>query len=254
MKCKNCGGEIRLEDLYCPYCGSENTQARQHAMDMQKYQAAFQQTRQDVTQKAGRDSKRAVRIAAIAFLLLAIAVNIFIQANSYLLSISLERHRISKNIEQFLQEADRYLDEEDYLGFSSYYSRMRLVTYDDSYARYYPLYRISQSYTYAERQIMELVNPGRYSSMAHISKYASEYIQSFYESLDPDNYSSYEDFGSEWTQRHIANMKESMESLLTAYLGMTAEEAQSMQELSRGNRALLIERGLVQYEEQQNTQ
>ena len=223
-------------------------------MDMQKYQAAFQQTRQDVTQKAGRDSKRAVRIAAIAFLLLAIAVNIFIQANSYLLSISLERHRISKNIEQFLQEADRYLDEEDYLGFSSYYSRMRLVTYDDSYARYYPLYRISQSYTYAERQIMELVNPSRYSSMAHISKYASEYIQSFYESLDPDNYSSYEDFGSEWTQRHIANMKESMESLLTAYLGMTAEEAQSMQELSRGNRALLIERGLVQYEEQQNTQ
>ena len=21
MKCKNCGGEIRLEDMYCPYCG-----------------------------------------------------------------------------------------------------------------------------------------------------------------------------------------------------------------------------------------
>ena len=89
---------------------------------------------------------------------------------------------------------------------------------------------------------MQLVNPRRYSNIAHITKYTSEYIQSFYESLDPDNYSYYEDYESEWTQRHIANMKESMEALLIAYLGMTSEEARSMPELSRGNRALLVER------------
>lgn len=251
MKCKNCGGEIRLEDLYCPYCGTANTQARQHAVDMKKYQADFQQTKQDVTQRAGRESRRAVRIAAIAFLLLAIAANIFIQANSFMLNSILEEHRLSKNTEQLLQEADRYLDEEDYIGFSSYYYKMRLGSYNKNYARYYPLYRVSQSYRYAAQQIMQLVNPRRYSNIAHITKYTSEYIQSFYESLDPDNYSYYEDYESEWTQRHIANMKESMEALLIAYLGMTSEEARSMPELSRGNRALLVERGLAQYEEQQ---
>lgn len=249
MKCKNCGGEIRLEDLFCPYCGTANTEARQHAVDMQKYQAAFQQTRQDVTQRAGRESRRAVRIAAIAFLLLAIAANIFVQANSYELSYRLEQHRISKNAEHFLKEADRYLDAEDYIGFASYYSKTRLGTYNKNYARYYPVYRISQSYMYAARQIMHLVNPGRYSSMDHTIKYASEYIQAFYEALDPDNYSSsYDDYDSEWTQRHIANMRGSMESLLVTYLGMTADEAQSLPELSRGNRVLLIEKGLAKYE------
>jgi hypothetical protein len=42
-------------------------------------------------------------------------------------------------------------------------------------------------------------------------------------------------------------MRKDMEAMLVAYLGMTPEEAQSMQSCSRGNRVLLIERGLEAY-------
>lgn len=48
MKCKNCGGEVRLEDLHCPYCGSPNEEAMRHARDMQHYRKEFQQTSSQV--------------------------------------------------------------------------------------------------------------------------------------------------------------------------------------------------------------
>ena len=75
MKCKNCGGEIRLEEMYCPYCGSPNIEAQQHARDMAHYQSEFEQTKEEVIDKAGRQSRLAVRITATALLLLAIAAS-----------------------------------------------------------------------------------------------------------------------------------------------------------------------------------
>ncbi|MDO5132191.1 MAG: hypothetical protein Q4D81_04295 [Eubacteriales bacterium] len=247
MKCKNCGGEISLEELYCPYCGSPNTEARQHARDMQKYRTAFQQTKEDVTLRAGRQSRRTVQIAAITFLLLAIAANIFIQVNSFALSGIWRKSRAAKNTEEYLEQAEQYLDDEDYIAFSAYFSRMQLSSNTDNFDKYYPVYRIAQNYRYAALQLMSLLSPGRYSNLEHTKKYTAEYIQDFYESLKPENYSFYDSFNSEWSQQHITKMRESMESLLIAYLGMTAEEARSMPELSAGNRTLLVERGLEQY-------
>ncbi|MBQ6469021.1 MAG: hypothetical protein IJJ50_03090 [Lachnospiraceae bacterium] len=249
MKCRYCGGEIQLEDLVCPYCGRPNEEAQQHARDMRRYQREFQKTKMDVTEKAGHASKRAVQIAAIVSLIAAIVVNIFLQANCYNISYAIERSRAKKNIPAHLQQMDRYLSEEDYAGFAAYCQAKHLSMLDKTFDPYYATYRTAVSYRTAVMQMMELVHHMSYTTVDRMTKYLTEDIQNFYENLDPEQYSYYDYFDDENTQKHLANMKTHMEAMFVAYLGMTPEEAAGMETLSRAGQAALIERGTAQYEE-----
>ena len=247
MKCKYCGGEIQLEELYCPYCGRPNEEAQQHARDMRRFQAEFQQTKTDVTAKAGNASRIAVRIAAIAFLIVGITINIILQANSWSIRHSIERRNANKNASVHREILEEYLENEDYIGFAAYCSAQNLPMSDEVYDDCYAVYRIAGSYRYAAEQIMKLVNRERYASADTTVKYTIEYVQEFYETLDPESYRWDDSYDEKETQAHIAKMKHSMEALLITYLGMTPEEASGMESLSRAGRAMLIERGAAKY-------
>ena len=248
MKCKNCGGEIRLEDLYCPYCGGPNEEAHMHARDMQHYRRAFQQTRQDVIERAGTQSRRAIRIAAVAFLAVAIGVNVFLQANSYALNRMFRDSALKRNIPAYVARLNAFLEEEDYIGFSAFCSNKGLSMYDKPFEDYYVIYRTASDYKYAVEELMQLINPGRYSSNDYVMKYASEQIQSFYEDLDPEKYSYYDNYDTPFVQKHLENMADAMDALCIAYLDMTPEEAHGLRSMTRGNRIILIERGIANYE------
>ncbi len=249
MKCKNCGGEIRLEDMYCPYCGSPNEEAQKHARDMQQYRQEFQKTKEDVIERAGRQTKRAVRFAAAALLLAAIGVNIFLQVSSYSLIRSIKQSGQKKNAPVYRARIEEYLEAEDYLGFSSYCSNLNLSMYDRPFEEYYVTYRVATAYRYAVTEIMQLINHSRYQGVDHSIKYTSEYLQDFYEALDPEKYSYNSNYNTLAAQEHLDKMTRSIEALCVAYLSMTPEEARSLGSISRGKRIILIEEGLRQYEE-----
>lgn len=247
MKCKNCGGEVRLEDLYCPYCGSPNEEALKHARDMQHYQNEFQQTKEDVIERAGRQSRTAVRIAVTAVLLLSIAANIFIQTNSYAIHQMWKDLRSRGNEDLYRQRIEAFMAEEDYTGLSSYCRNIDLYTYRDLYDEYYPVVQAANTYRYTCEQIMRVINHGKYSSPELYMRYAAQYIQDFYESLDPDKYSYYDSWQNPEIQKQIDNIVEDMEAVLIAYLSMTPEEAKSMRTISQGNRTILVEKGFEKY-------
>lgn len=247
MKCKNCGGEIRLEELYCPYCGSPNEEAQRHARDMQHYQQQFRQTREDVIEKAGTQTRRAVRIAAAAILLVLIGVNIFLQANSYSLHRMWDQSRQKKYIPAYQEKLEEYLEAEDYLGFAAFWSNRDLSWSGEAFDGYYPIYRMASQYRYAVESVMNLINHSSFDNVDRLKKYVSEEIQSFYESLDPENYLYNDSYDTPGMKQHIEQMTEQMEALCIAYLNMTPEEARSLRTLSRGGRILLIERGLEMY-------
>jgi predicted amidophosphoribosyltransferase len=48
MKCKYCGGNLTLEQAYCPHCGRPNEEAAQHVKDMEHYKSNFEDTKSDV--------------------------------------------------------------------------------------------------------------------------------------------------------------------------------------------------------------
>jgi len=247
MKCKNCGGEIRLEDMYCPYCGRPNEEAHRHAADMEHYRRDYQNTKQDVIERAGAQSRRAMRFAAIALLIVAIGANIILQMNSFSLIRALEDSRIKKNIPAYTAKMDKYLEEEDYLGFASFCYNKSLSVYDDPFKEYYIIYRVASNYRNAVMELMQLVNHSRYSDIEHLAKYTSQYVQTFYEDLEPEKYTYYENYDTPFVQEHIEKMTEAMDSLCEAYLSMTPEEAKSLRNISTGSRLLLIEKGLEPY-------
>ena len=41
MKCKYCGGNLTLEQAYCPHCGRPNEEAAQHVKDMEHYKSCL---------------------------------------------------------------------------------------------------------------------------------------------------------------------------------------------------------------------
>ena len=45
MKCKYCGGNLTLEQAYCPHCGRPNEEAAQHVKDMEHYKSNFEDTK-----------------------------------------------------------------------------------------------------------------------------------------------------------------------------------------------------------------
>lgn len=247
MKCKNCGGEIRLEDMYCPYCGRPNEEAHRHAADMEHYRRDYQNTKQDVIERAGAQSRRAMRFTAIALLIVAIVVNIILQMNSFSLHRAIEDSRVKKNAPVYMEKMEEYLEAEDYLGFASFCSNKRLPVYDDSFKQYYVLYRTASNYRNAVLELMQLINHSRYSDINHHIKYTSQYVQTFYEDLNPDKYTYYENYDSPFVQEHIEKMTEAMSSLCIAYLNMTPEDAKSLRNISAGGRLLLIEKGLEPY-------
>ena len=250
MKCKNCGGEIRLEEMYCPYCGSPNIEAQQHARDMAHYQSEFEQTKEEVIDKAGRQSRLAVRITATALLLLAIAANIFIQSNSYEIGRMIRSLHSSQTKNEYEQRINSYLDAEDYLGFAAYWSNERIYSSDYLPDSYFGLYRVATNYRYACQEIMRLVNHDKYADMDLAAKHCASYVQEFYESLEPDNYDMQKISSEPAFMQHIENMETSLEAMYITYFSMTSEEAKSMRELSQGNRTLLIERGTEKYRQE----
>ena len=81
-------------------------------------------------------------------------------------------------------------------------------------------------------------------------RYASQYVQEFYESLDPDKYAYEESWQNPVIQEHIEKMAEDMEAVYIAYLSMTPEEARSMRTISQGNRTILLEKGFEKYKQE----
>ena len=229
---------------------TENEESIKHARDMQHYQNEFRQTKEDVIDRADRQSRSAVRIAVTAFLLLAIGVNIFLQANSYSIHRMWEEMQAKGNEDQYRQRIESFLEEEDYVGLSAYCSRIDLYTFRNLYDEYYPVFRVANQYRYACEQIMRVINHGKYSNPENYMRYASQYVQEFYESLDPDKYTYEESWQNPVIQEHIEKMAEDMEAVYIAYLSMTPEEARSMRTISQGNRTILLEKGFEKYKQE----
>ena len=57
MKCKYCGGNLTLEQAYCPHCGRPNEEAAQHVKDMEHYKSNFEDTKSDVYKVAEKNTE-----------------------------------------------------------------------------------------------------------------------------------------------------------------------------------------------------
>ena len=81
MKCKYCGGNLTLEQAYCPHCGRPNEEAAQHVKDMEHYKSNFEDTKSDVYEVAEKNTEIMSHMIIITVLVI-LCVVVFVVAGA----------------------------------------------------------------------------------------------------------------------------------------------------------------------------
>jgi len=244
MKCGHCGGNLTLEMLACPYCGKENPHAKQHISDMKRYQGDFSETRSEVYSVVNRYSGIAVRSVIIVILLIAIVAMGVIASESYSIRRHMEKTNSAKHVEEYMEIMDAYLAEEDYLSFDAFCDAHYIGGYDDSYTEYRPVILTATQYSTISYYLMKIVTATNRENQERYLGYMADSVEYFYKYMDIEQFEYYEGAVCEENEQRLRQMEESMQMLFRTYLGLSAEDAASLKEMSHAKRMVLIEESL----------
>lgn len=116
MKCTNCGSDFASDQLKCPYCGTVNEHALKLAKELQTYDAAYEQKREELLENGANQVLRHLTVRlGIVFLAIVLFSFGFIAFYSYRFGVrspyQVRGERYVKNKEQLA----RYMDEKQYI-------------------------------------------------------------------------------------------------------------------------------------------
>lgn len=86
MKCPNCGGEVSVNDVKCPYCGTPNQEGILFQSEVHKRKRFNQYLRQKITEQMRIPLIQRCMNLGIFFLILLFVIQIFISLGIYLVS------------------------------------------------------------------------------------------------------------------------------------------------------------------------
>lgn len=244
MKCKYCGGNISLEASYCPYCGKPNEHAVKHERDMQTYHRVYEDTRSDVQEAAHKYTGTTVRMAVIAFLVIINILLLVLASKGYDIKRAWVQNQMENNAKEVKMQLDQYLEEEDYLSFVSFCDENYIRTYDSEFEDYVVEERAGRNYAYVYYAVMRVANPPSYADQEDQVEMLSETLDSYYRSVDIDEYEYYENFDKRKAQELFERMNKKVEVLLCTYCRLSEEEAKNLQEMSGAKRAVTLEEAL----------
>ncbi len=245
MKCENCGGNLSLEELVCPHCGTINKHAQQHVHDMNRFKGDYEDTKSNVYKVTRNYAGITVRAAIIAGLVILTVVFGVIASESYSIHRAIKEGRAERNVKATCAILDGYLEEEDYLGFSTYVYVNCIDTYDSSFEKYAPIERAASQYSYAYQYLMQLHESlqknDEYDTPERYLEMLCDQLNYFYDGLDLEEYSYYKGAVCEENRQILERMEETLQILLRTYCGLTEEEAASLKSLSTAKRMVLLE-------------
>lgn len=116
MKCINCGSDFASDQLKCPYCGTVNEHALKLAKELQTYDAAYEQKREELLETGTNQVLKHLTVRlGVVFLAIVLFSFGFIAFYSYRFGVrspyQVRGERYVKNKEQLA----RYMDERQYI-------------------------------------------------------------------------------------------------------------------------------------------
>ena len=244
MKCKYCGGNLTLEEKFCPHCGKENEHARQHVSDMQKYQGAFADTQSDVYSVTRKFSGITARAVIIVVLLLVIVIMAVVGSEAYSIKRNLEQANSATHRAEYMGILDAYLEMEEYLAFDAFCDAHYIDGFDDGFEKYRPILSTAGAYSDVYYYMMEVVLAEDEVSRERMLGYLGERIEYFYEHMNMSDYKYFEGAVCEENEQIMQRMEENILVLLQAHCGFSEEDAAGFGELSQAKRMVLIEERL----------
>ena len=243
MKCKYCGGDVGLDNHFCPHCGRPVDQAVRHQKEMEEYEAEFERTRQEAINKIQGSGVGGfavgIRLAVIVAL---IAALIFMAVNldGYSLNQRKERRAAKANHDAYVEEIENCLSDRDYIKLSVFCDKHELY-YNDDFKEYRYIIYAADYYKSVYRGLLDAAFVKEDTRDMYYASSLSNNVNSFFEQVTRDL--SYYDY-PEKTEKVYGEMEEEMLTLMRKYLGLTEEETASMKNLSKSKRTIMIEQAL----------
>ncbi len=255
MKCNSCGGNMGLEDLKCPYCGTPNPFAEKHQEDMRRFEKEFAVTKEKVVTANRKRSGRNISLILILVLLLLDAGAVFFAGVSSDIAYDLKVKRVESQADQHLENIRALLEEGDYCSFSSYYSANSLysIRSDSALDQYSAVHSAAGRYRWILQDVEKYIAGDSYSfrkeSMSRTCSYMAENITKLW--TVEDDYSYHRDtYLSPDKMAFIEDMRERTALLLKTYAGLTEEEAGSLGDMSQSRIQKILEERLVSTDEE----
>ena len=246
MKCKNCGGEVGLEERFCPYCGTPNEQAVRHFQDMADYQERYAATEANVVGAAKRYAQIIPRVIVILLLLIAAVVMTVVGENAYAFPEQMRHRAAEKDAEGTIAVMEQYLAQRDYISFASYVEYNNIRTYNSPFEEYVDILWVAQSYKdvmlHTER--LFLYEDREEWAARHASddiRYLCQSLEYFFDSLERGNRRS----EPETHQVYLDDMRDDVMGLLRVYLGLEGEAAERFLAMSANRKAAWLEEVLL---------
>lgn len=246
MKCTYCGGEVGLEQKFCPYCGNVNEQAEQHYKDMASFRGRYADTEAEVTRRSDRYAKIIPRCVIIVVLLIATAAMYIFAENAYGLPELKRQRAAERDPEATISTLDAYLEEGDYIAFASYASFNGIRTYGTPFERYKHVYWGASYYKEIVLRLEKIfLQSERDDSMQY---YASDDIRMLCQSLDyfMEIYDrGHDDPDTAAYAPYLEDMKDRTMELFHVYLGIDESIADEFLAMSDNRKAAYIEEVLL---------
>ncbi len=249
MKCESCGAALSLEVAYCPYCGRENSTAKQHVSDMAHYQGEFEKTKKNVYEKTHAYTRNTVKITIVAILAIVWVVLLFLTGNAYDIHRVINNAENNRNYKEIEAQIWEYLEAEEYYALAVFCTERDIQTYDTKFEGYEPVIRLATQYKHVQEQLMTILAPSEYmlDSLDSNVGYLADYVEYFYSTYHQDweemNYRNQYDMSV--MQPELDKMEAQMQVLLQAYVGLTEEEAAEFGQMKKSQQILLLEEGLL---------
>lgn len=255
MKCNSCGGNMGLEDLKCPYCGTPNPFAEKHQEEMRRFEKEFAEAKEEVV-TANR--KRAGRNTSLILLLVLILLDlgaIFFAGISSEIAYEMKEKKVEAQAEQHLNNLLAFLEEGDYCSFSAYYTANSIyyISGDNALDEYSAVHSAAGRYRWIVQDLEKLISGDSYSfreeALSRTCSYMAENLAKLW-TVEEDYSYRKEIYLAPDKASYIEDMRERISLLLQTYAGLTEEEAGSLGDLSQGRIQKILEERLVSVNEE----
>ncbi len=290
MKCEFCGGNLSLEDKYCPHCGQINKHSQEHIREMGHFRKRFESTQNRVYGVTHAYTQLTVRIALICILIVLIILAVMLGTNAYSVMRDIRERNSNRKFDEYSEVMDSYLEKGEFAEFHYFcesnqienaYSVMRDIRernsnrkfdeysevmdsylekgefaefhyfcesnqidwFESPYEAYAPVISAARDYSYIVDGIADMVCKEEEEEWE--PKFLGSVVFSFYDRLNPENWSWYEGADSEKNRKALEKMVNQVEGLLITYCGLTREQAENLSELNEARITVLLEEAMA---------
>ena len=245
MKCKSCGANLRMEDEFCPNCGTVNSDAVRQSQDMQESVKAQRDVYHTAESSVPISNRAKVIVVLAGLWLLLIILNLSDVGDS------IKHKQIASRIEEHLAKLEELESAGEYHALYEYYSANRLYSFDET-KDFYRVYYASECYTDIEIRLCRLIMRDELNFDTSDTEreiwYLCDSVEKLYERSVRDPHDSDE----RWSPEHTAainDMKAEANLLLMTYCNISEEDMAVFETAGIVRKQILIEEGLGLYEE-----